>query len=83
MLSSAEEMVKFLNRLMVGFIVALAIITHTKVIASPILGAAFILGGTLKAVFQGIVFAYFMHPFTVGDLCVIDHIQVILISSAS
>ncbi|KAJ8451924.1 hypothetical protein Cgig2_007407 [Carnegiea gigantea] len=85
-LASAEEVVKFLNRLMVGFIVVLVIITWllltkvlpTKVIVvvtSPILAAAFIFGDALKTMFQGIVFAYFMHPFTVGDLCIIDHIQ--------
>ncbi|KAL2940865.1 Mechanosensitive ion channel protein 9 [Bienertia sinuspersici] len=41
-------------------------------IGSPILAFNFIFGDATKTFFQGIVFVYSVHPFDVGDLCVID-----------
>jgi hypothetical protein len=36
----------------------------------------FIFGNACKTVFEAIIFVFIMHPFDVGDRCVIDGIQV-------
>ncbi|CAI9285408.1 unnamed protein product [Lactuca saligna] len=40
--------------------------------------AAFIFGNTCKTVFEAIVFVFIMHPFDVGDRCVIDGVQMVV-----
>ncbi|CAO2837272.1 unnamed protein product [Amaranthus hypochondriacus] len=42
------------------------------IIASPFLIGIFVLGQVWKAMIAGIMFVFFIHPFDVGDLCVID-----------
>ncbi|CAN0841523.1 Mechanosensitive ion channel protein 10 [Linum grandiflorum] len=44
-------------------------------ISSQFLLAAFMFGNTAKTVFEAIVFVFVMHPFDVGDRCVVDGIQ--------
>ncbi|KAL9223965.1 hypothetical protein vseg_000045 [Gypsophila vaccaria] len=81
-LKSAKEAVDCLNKIMSGIIISATFImwllltglATTKVfvlIASPLLAATFIFGDTCKTLFQGIVFIYIVHPFDVGDLCVV------------
>ncbi|KAL2940866.1 Mechanosensitive ion channel protein 9 [Bienertia sinuspersici] len=41
-------------------------------VGSPIVTFIFMFGDTSKTFFQGIVFVYLVHPFDVGDLCIID-----------
>lgn len=36
----------------------------------------FIFGNTLKTTFEAIIFLFVMHPFDVGDRCLIDGVQV-------
>lgn len=45
-------------------------------ISSQLLLAAFMFGNTAKTVFEAIIFVFVMHPFDVGDRCVIDGVQV-------
>ncbi|KAK6944772.1 Mechanosensitive ion channel MscS [Dillenia turbinata] len=45
-------------------------------ISSQLLLVAFMFGNTCKTVFEAIIFVFVMHPFDVGDRCVIDGIQV-------
>ncbi|KAL2940862.1 Mechanosensitive ion channel protein 10, partial [Bienertia sinuspersici] len=82
-LSSAKELVECLDRIMsvllivVAFILwllltGLTTIQAIVVIGSPILAFNFMFGDTTKTFFQGIVFVYTVHPFDVGDLCIID-----------
>ncbi|KAL2940913.1 Mechanosensitive ion channel protein 9 [Bienertia sinuspersici] len=82
-LSSAKELVESLDRIMsvllivVAFILwllltGLTTIQAIVVIGSPILAFNFMFGDTTKTFFQGIVFVYTVHPFDVGDLCIID-----------
>ncbi|KAJ0523259.1 putative mechanosensitive ion channel MscS, LSM domain superfamily [Helianthus annuus] len=40
--------------------------------------AAFIFGNTCKTIFEAIVFVFIMHPFDVGDRCVVDGVQLIV-----
>ncbi|GMH17601.1 hypothetical protein Nepgr_019442 [Nepenthes gracilis] len=86
-LTDAKKVVDCLNKLMIGFLIAAVILSWllltelatTKllvIIASPILAATFIFGDTCKTLFEGIIFAFVKHPFNVGDLCIIDNIEV-------
>ncbi|XP_074281128.1 uncharacterized protein LOC141606047 [Silene latifolia] len=88
-LKSAKEVLDCLNKIMSGSIISATFImwllltglATTKVlvlIASPLLAATFIFGDTCKALFQGIIFIYVVHPFDVGDLCVVaDKLRVV------
>ncbi|GAB2249657.1 hypothetical protein Droror1_Dr00013016 [Drosera rotundifolia] len=82
-LLDAKEVVNCLKHILNCFVFAMFIlswlllteIATTKVlvlIASPLLAASFIFGGTCKTLFEGIIFAFINHPFDVGDQCVID-----------
>ncbi|KAI5054002.1 hypothetical protein GOP47_0031103, partial [Adiantum capillus-veneris] len=53
--------------------------THLLVvISSQLLLVVFIFGNTCKNVFEAIVFLFIMHPFDVGDRCVIDGTQLVV-----
>ncbi|KAK9666754.1 hypothetical protein RND81_14G208800 [Saponaria officinalis] len=82
-LLSENEVTKCLNQVISGLIIAATFImwlllsglakTNVLVlIASPLLAATFIFGDTCKSLFQGLIFVYIVHPFDVGDLCVVD-----------
>ena len=45
-------------------------------ISSQLLLVAFMFGNTCKTVFEAMIFVFVMHPFDVGDRCVIDGVQV-------
>ncbi|OVA17530.1 Mechanosensitive ion channel MscS [Macleaya cordata] len=47
-------------------------------ISSQMLLIVFVFGNTAKVVFEGIIFVFVMHPFDVGDRCVIDGVQMIV-----
>lgn len=45
-------------------------------ISSQLLLVVFMFGNTCKMAFEAIIFVFVMHPFDVGDRCVVDGIQV-------
>lgn len=45
-------------------------------ISSQMLLVVFVFGNTCKTVFEAIIFLFVMHPFDVGDRCLIDGVQV-------
>ncbi|GFQ07343.1 mechanosensitive ion channel protein 10 [Phtheirospermum japonicum] len=45
---------------------------------TSLLLAVFMFGNTLRSVFESIVFVFAVHPFDVGDRCVIDGVQMIV-----
>ncbi|XP_006849626.2 mechanosensitive ion channel protein 10 [Amborella trichopoda] len=47
-------------------------------ISSQLLLVVFIFGNTCKTMFESIIFVFVMHPFDVGDRCVIDGVQMIV-----
>ncbi|GMN75536.1 hypothetical protein TIFTF001_056784 [Ficus carica] len=56
-------------------------IATTKVLlflSSQLVVAAFIFGNTCKTIFEAIVFVFVMHPFDVGDLCVVDGVPLLV-----
>eukprot|EP00250_Pteridium_aquilinum_P016983 c23394_g2_i1 orf=349-2832(-) len=65
------------------FIICLLVLglttTHLLlVISSQLVLVAFIFGNTCKNVFEAIVFLFVMHPFDVGDRCVVDGNQLVV-----
>nr|BAV53889.1 mechanosensitive channels of small conductance-like [Chamaecyparis obtusa] len=53
--------------------------THVIVlVSSQLVLAGFIFGNTCKTIFEAIVFVFVMHPFDVGDRCVVDGVQMIV-----
>ncbi|XP_056176829.1 mechanosensitive ion channel protein 10-like [Syzygium oleosum] len=47
-------------------------------ISSQLFLVVFIFGNTAKTVFDAIIFVFVMHPFDVGDRCVIDGVQMVV-----
>ena len=45
-------------------------------ISAQLLLAVFMFGNSAKTVLEAIIFVFVMHPFDVGDRCVIDGVQV-------
>ncbi|KAJ7557940.1 hypothetical protein O6H91_04G016800 [Diphasiastrum complanatum] len=53
--------------------------THLLVfISSQLLLIVFIFGNTCKTIFEALIFLFAMHPFDVGDRCVVDGVQMIV-----
>ncbi|KAL5200181.1 hypothetical protein ABZP36_021384 [Zizania latifolia] len=48
------------------------------VISSQLLVVVFIFGNACKTVFEALIFVFIMHPFDVGDRCVIDGTQMVV-----
>ncbi|XP_062233349.1 mechanosensitive ion channel protein 10-like [Phragmites australis] len=48
------------------------------VISSQLLVVVFIFGNACKTVFEALIFVFIMHPFDVGDRCVIDGVQMVV-----
>lgn len=87
-LSDTKTAVKQLNKLVTVLLVVVNIIVWlllmeiatTKVLvflSSQLVLAAFMFGNTCKNIFEAIIFVFVMHPFDVGDRCVIDGVEVI------
>jgi len=86
-LCDTKTAVKQLNKLVTGVLVVVTIlvwlllmeIATTKVLvflSSQLVLAAFMFGNTCKNIFEAIIFVFVMHPFDVGDRCVIDGVEV-------
>ena len=87
-LNDTKTAVKQLNKLVTGilFVVTIVVwlllmeIATTKVLvflSSQLVLAAFMFGNTCKTIFEAIVFVFVMHPFDVGDRCVVDGVPVL------
>ncbi|MCH85678.1 mechanosensitive ion channel protein 10-like, partial [Trifolium medium] len=88
-LSGTKTAVKQLNKLVTVVLVVVTIvvwlllmeIATTKVLvflSSQLVLAAFMFGNTCKNIFEAIIFVFVMHPFDVGDRCVIDGIELLV-----
>lgn len=87
-LTDTKTAVQQLNKLVTSVLVIITIlvwlllmeIATTKVLvflSSQLVVAAFMFGNTCKTIFEAIIFVFVMHPFDVGDRCVVDGVQVI------
>ncbi|KAI3468074.1 hypothetical protein Pfo_024737 [Paulownia fortunei] len=88
-LTDTKTAVKQLNTLVTGVLIVIMIIVWllltgiatTKVLvflSSQLVLAVFVFGNTCKTIFEAIIFVFVMHPFDVGDRCVIDGVQMIV-----
>ena len=46
------------------------------VFSSQFVGLAFMIGSTCKNIFESFVFVFVMHPYDVGDRCVVEGVMV-------
>lgn len=88
-LKDAKTAIEELNRILSGIVLVLIVVVWlllmgfatTKVLlffSSQILVVVFIFGNTCRTVFEAMIFVFIMHPFDVGDRCVIDGVQMIV-----
>ncbi|KAI4337177.1 hypothetical protein L6164_015624 [Bauhinia variegata] len=88
-LSDTKTAVKQLNKLVAAVLIVLTIIVwlmlmeiaSTKVLVvlvSQLALVAFMFGNTCKNIFEAIIFVFVMHPFDVGDRCVVDGVQLLV-----
>uniref|UniRef100_A0A5B7BXI8 Mechanosensitive ion channel protein n=2 Tax=Davidia involucrata TaxID=16924 RepID=A0A5B7BXI8_DAVIN len=88
-LSDTKTAVKQLNKLVTGVLIVVMIIlwllltevATTKVLfllSSQLVVAVFMFGNTCKTIFEAIIFVFVMHPFDVGDRCIIDGVQLVV-----
>lgn len=86
-LTDTKAAVKQLNKIVTCVLIAIIIVlwlilvevATTKVLvflSSQLVLAAFIFGNTCKNMFEAIVFVFVIHPFDVGDRCVVDGVPV-------
>lgn len=86
-LNDTKTAIEELNRLASAVLLVVIIIVSLLVmgvlttqvlvfISSQLLLVAFMFGNSVKTVFEAIIFVFVMHPFDVGDRCVIDGVQV-------
>ncbi|GAU27988.1 hypothetical protein TSUD_373830 [Trifolium subterraneum] len=88
-LNDTKTAVDELNNLASAIVLVVAIIVWLLVmgflttqvlvfISSQLLLVVFVFGNTAKTTFEAIIFVFVMHPFDVGDRCVIDGVQMIV-----
>ncbi|KAH7679914.1 hypothetical protein IHE45_06G089000 [Dioscorea alata] len=88
-LNDTKTAVKQLDKLVTAIVIVVMIIitlllmgfATTKVLvflSSQLLLVGFMFGNTCKMAFESIIFVFVMHPFDVGDRCVVDGVQMIV-----
>ncbi|PKI70098.1 hypothetical protein CRG98_009561 [Punica granatum] len=88
-LTDTKTAVKQLNKLVIVILIVVTIIVWlllteiatTKVLvllSSQLVVVAFIFGNTCKTIFEAIIFVFVMHPFDVGDRCVVDGVPLLV-----
>ncbi|KZV18990.1 mechanosensitive ion channel protein 10-like [Dorcoceras hygrometricum] len=88
-LNDTKTAIKELNKIASGLIlVVIAIVwlllmevTTTKIlvfISSQVLLVVFMFGNTVRTVFEAIIFVFVIHPFDIGDRCVVDGKQMVV-----
>ncbi|KAM4129147.1 hypothetical protein ACJW30_01G000400 [Castanea mollissima] len=88
-LNDTKTAVKQLNKLVTVILIVVTVIVWlllmeiatTKVLvffSSQLVVAAFMFENTCKTIFEAIIFVFVMHPFDVGDRCVIDGVPMMV-----
>lgn len=88
-LKDAKTAIEELNRILSALVLVLIAIVWlllmgfatTKVLvvlSSQLLVAVFVFGNTCRTVFEAMIFVFIMHPFDVGDRCVIDGVIMVV-----
>lgn len=81
--TAVQQLHKLASAIVVVIIIVMSLlvmgVATTKVVfvvTSQLVLAGFMFGNTCKTIFESIIFVFAMHPFDVGDRCVIDGVQV-------
>ncbi|CAE6097444.1 unnamed protein product [Arabidopsis arenosa] len=88
-LNDTKTAVKQLNKLVTAILVVITVViwllllelATTKVLlffSTQLVALAFIIGSTCKNLFESIVFVFVMHPYDVGDRCVVDGVTMLV-----
>ncbi|KMT13416.1 hypothetical protein BVRB_4g083710 [Beta vulgaris subsp. vulgaris] len=88
-LNDNKTAVDDLNKLLSGiltFIIIILWLVLTEIVttklllffSSQLLVAVFVFGNTCKTIFEAIIFVFVMHPFDVGDRCMIDETMMVV-----
>ncbi|GAB4853743.1 hypothetical protein Ancab_017936 [Ancistrocladus abbreviatus] len=88
-LNDTKTAVEELNKIASGIAVIVIIIVWNLMMefmtmkilvffSSQLLLVVFMFGNTAKTIFEAIIFVFVMHPFDVGDRCVIDGVQMVV-----
>jgi hypothetical protein len=88
-LNDTKTAVKQLDKLITGILTVITFIVwmvlldiaSTKlllVFSSQFLGLAFMIGSTCKNIFESFMFVFVMHPYDVGDRCVVDGVMLLV-----
>jgi small-conductance mechanosensitive channel len=76
-LNKLSSVIVFIVSLIVGLLMMGFLTTQILVfISSQLLLVVFMFGNSAKTAFEAIIFVFVMHPFDVGDRCVVDGVQV-------
>ncbi|KAH9295981.1 hypothetical protein KI387_039569, partial [Taxus chinensis] len=83
--TAVKQLHRLINAVVIIIVVMLSLVllgiatSHAIVIIlSQLLLVAFMFGNTCKTIFEAIVFVFIMHPFDVGDRCVVDGVQMVV-----
>ncbi|CAH2072949.1 unnamed protein product [Thlaspi arvense] len=88
-LNDTKTAVKQLNKLVTAILIVITVViwllllevATTKVLlffSTQLVALAFIIGSTCKNLFESIVFVFVMHPYDVGDRCVVDGVPMLV-----
>ncbi|KAG7555003.1 LSM domain superfamily [Arabidopsis suecica] len=88
-LNDTKTAVKQLNKLVTAILMVVTVVVWllllevatTKVLlffSTQLVALAFIIGSTCKNLFESIVFVFVMHPYDVGDRCVVDGVAMLV-----
>ncbi|EOA20037.1 hypothetical protein CARUB_v10000311mg [Capsella rubella] len=88
-LNDTKTAVKQLNKLVTAILMVITVViwllllevATTKVLlffSTQLVALAFIIGSTCKNLFESIVFVFVMHPYDVGDRCVVDGVAMLV-----
>ena len=76
-LNKLSSVIVLIVSLIVGLLMMGFLTTQILVfISSQLLLVVFMFGNSAKTAFEAIIFVFVMHPFDVGDRCVVDGVQV-------
>eukprot|EP00268_Persea_americana_P039401 TRINITY_DN38996_c0_g1_i2.p1 TRINITY_DN38996_c0_g1~~TRINITY_DN38996_c0_g1_i2.p1 ORF type:complete len:725 (-),score=102.61 TRINITY_DN38996_c0_g1_i2:459-2576(-) len=83
--TAVQQLHKLASAIVIVIIIVMSLlvmgVATTKVVfvvTSQLVLAGFMFGNTCKTMFESIIFVFAMHPFDVGDRCVIDGVQMVV-----
>ncbi|XP_058106250.1 mechanosensitive ion channel protein 10-like [Magnolia sinica] len=83
--TAVQQLHKLASAIVIVIIIVVSLlvmgVATTKVvfvITSQLVLVGFMFGNTCKTIFESVIFVFVMHPFDVGDRCVIDGVQMVV-----